>query len=243
MRPVHLLGVGLWAPEIDGLEAFCSGRRTEGMNEPKASLIPPKLARRTTFLTRMAAEVASQAAAGVDPSLARTVHASAYGEVRTLEALLDMLHDDGVLSPARFHNSVHNTAAGHLSIATGNRAFSTTVSAGGDTVAMGLFEAMALLQDGGESVLVLFGDEAPGPFGLRPFQSLAVGLCLAASPARGALARLSRPRRAESASAYEPPEAFAHNPIAPALALLDAVHSRKSGPVPLGGWAVELEMA
>jgi len=237
VRSVYLVGAGLWAPGIEDFNAWVAGR-SDGPVEPKAALIPPKLARRASFLSRMAAEVASQAAAGVDLSLVRTVHASAYGEVQTLEVLLNMLYDDGVLSPARFHNSVHNTAAGHLSIATGNRAFSTTIAAGADTVAMGLFEAMALLQDSGEDVLVLFADEAPGPFGLAAFQSLAIALHLTAKP-KGP--KLSRPHRAESASAYEPPAAFAHNPIAPALALLDAVRLRKSGPVALGEWAVDLE--
>jgi predicted hotdog family 3-hydroxylacyl-ACP dehydratase len=219
---VHVLGFGVWT----------------GSGEPKAALIPPKLARRATFLSRMAAEVMEQAAAGKDLSKVRTVHASASGEVRTLEALLDMLYDDGVLSPARFHNSVHNTAAGHLSIATGNRAFSTTISAGADTVAMGLLEAMALLQDGGEDVLVIFADEAPGPFGLPPFQPLAVALLLSAN-AQGSLASLGPPRRA--AGVWQPPAEVAHNPVAKALALIEAVQARRSGAVPLGGWAVDLK--
>ena len=236
-RPVHLRGAGLWAPGIDDIQAWMAGR-SDGPLEPKAALIPPKLARRASFSSRMVAEVAGQAAAGVDLSRVRTVHASAYGEVQTLEALLNMLYDDGVLSPARFHNSVHNTAAGHLSIATGNRAFSTTIAAGGDTVAMGLLEAMALLQDGGEDVLVLFADEAPGPFGLPAFQSLAVGLHLSAT--RG-LAELKTSEMygktsenfetGKTSETFEPPAAFAHNPIAPALAVIEAFHSRKSGPV------------
>jgi hypothetical protein len=228
-RAVHLRGVGLWAPGVDDALAWVSGR-SEGAIEPKAALIPPKLARRASFLSRMVAEVAGQAAAGVDLSRVRTVHASAYGEVQTLETLLNMLHDDGVLSPARFHNSVHNTAAGHLSIATSNRAFSTTIAAGAETVSMGLLEALALLQDGGEDVLVLCADEAPGPFGLEAFQSLAVGLRLSAKPGLAEL-KTSETCGGKTSEMYEPPTAFKHNPVAPALALIDAVHARKSGPV------------
>jgi hypothetical protein len=222
MRPVHVLGFGVWS----------------GPSEPKAALIPPKLARRTSFLSRLSAEVAGQAAAGKE--LLRTVHASAYGEVQTLQVLLDMLNADGILSPARFHNSVHNTAAGHLSIATGNRAFSTTVSAGADTVAMGLLEAMALLQDGGQDVLLICADEAPGPFGLPDFQSLAVALHLSAR-APGSLGSVQNLRKAGEAKKWQPPPELAHNPVAPALALVQAIQERRAGRVPLGGWSVDLE--
>jgi hypothetical protein len=236
----------LWAPGFDGVGPWVEGRRAATPGEPSAAIVPPRLARRTSFLTRMAAEVLGQAAAGADLSQVRTVYASAYGEVQTLAALLEMLCSDGIFSPARFHNSVHNTAGGHISIATANRAFSTTLAAGAETVAMGLFEALALLDDRGGDAVVIFADEAPAQFGLPPFESLAVAVHLAARPPAGALARLSGLRRAEGLRVPEVRADFVRNPVAPSLALVEAIRLGRSGPVPLtldprGGWVVDLE--
>jgi hypothetical protein len=247
MKPAWVLGAGLWAPRFDGIGPWIEGRRATAPGEPKAAIVPPRLARRTSFLTRMAAEALGQAAAGADLSQVMTVYASAYGEVQTLAALLEMLHSDGILSPARFHNSVHNTPSGHISIATANRAFSTTLAAGAETVAMGLFEALALLDDRGGEAIVVFADEAPAQIGLPPFESLAVAVRLSAqAPPSGALGRLSGLRRAEGLRVPEIQAEFAHNPVAPSLKLAEAIRLGRSGPVPLtldprGGWAVDLE--
>ena len=246
MKPAWVLGAGLWAPGFDGIGPWVEGRRAATPGEPRAAIVPPRLARRTSFLTRMAAEVLGQAAAGADLSQVTTVYASAYGEVQTLAALLEMLCSDGIFSPARFHNSVHNTAGGHISIATANRAFSTTLAAGAETVAMGLFEALALLDARGGDAIVVFADEAPAQFGLPPFESLAVAVHLAAQPPAGALARLSGLRRAEGLRVPEVRADFVHNPVAPSLALVEAIRLRRSGPVPLtldprAGWVVDLE--
>ena len=46
-----------------------------------------------------------------------------------------MLRGEGKLSPTHFHNSIHNTASGYASIATGNGAPSTTLSGGAELVA------------------------------------------------------------------------------------------------------------
>jgi hypothetical protein len=248
LKPAWVLGTGLWTPWFDGVDPWTVGKRAPTPGEPRAAIVPPRLMRRTSFLTRMAAEVLGQAAAGADLSQVMTVYASAYGEVQTLATLLEMLSSDGILSPARFHNSVHNTAGGHISIATANRAFSTTLAAGPETVAMGLFEALALLDDRGGDAIVIFADEAPGKFGLPPFESLAVAVHLAAQPPAGALARLSGLRRAEGLRVPEVRADFAHNPVAPSLALVEAIRLGRSGPVPLtldprGGWIVDLEAA
>ena len=65
----------------------------------------------------------------------------------------------GVASPLRFQTSVHNAPAGQLSMATANQGFSTTVSAGAETVAMSFVEAVGLLVAGHPDVLVVVADE------------------------------------------------------------------------------------
>jgi hypothetical protein len=110
---------------------------------------------------------------------------------------------------------------------------------------MGLFETLALLDDRGGDAIVIFADEAPAQVGLPPFESLAVAVHLAAqAPPAGALAGLSGLRRAEGLPVPEVRADFAHNPVAPSLALVEAIRLGRSGPVPLdprGGWVVDIE--
>ena len=89
----------------------------------------------------------------------QTVFGSAYGEILIAFEQLDMIEREGVPSPARFKNSVHNTASGHVSIATGNTGFTTALAAGPATFAMCLLEAWVWLETHGGSVIVSVADE------------------------------------------------------------------------------------
>ncbi len=115
----------------------------------------------------------------------RIVVGSAFGELTTLVAMLDERERDGLLSPLHFQNSVHNAAAGQLSIAHGNKTPSTSLAAGNDTVAMVLLEAMTLLALGGDEVIAIVADE-PLPQSIRPGHratAIAAALVLAPEPA------------------------------------------------------------
>jgi hypothetical protein len=61
----------------------------------------------------------------------------------------------------KFATSVHNTASGMISIATGNRGFTTSLGADYDTPAMGLLEGIGLVRSEGRPVVVCCGDEGP----------------------------------------------------------------------------------
>jgi hypothetical protein len=84
---------------------------------------------------------------------------------RTLSILRSLCDSDPV-SPADFSLSVHNALAGLLSIASKNSQGHTAISAGPDTFAYGLIEAISMLSDGSkESVLlVYFEDVMPPPY-------------------------------------------------------------------------------
>ena len=97
----------------------------------------------------------------------RVVVGSAFGELTTLVEMLEERERDGLLSPLRFQNSVHNSAAGQLSIASKNKAPAMSMAAGNDTVAMVLLEAMTLLALGGDEVLAIVADE-PLPEAILP---------------------------------------------------------------------------
>jgi hypothetical protein len=146
---VYVRGVGVWHDE---------------MAKPAAALLPARMRGRASPLTAMLAQVVELATrhAGVDPATLPSVFGSAYGEMHTTGTLLSQLWAaDGQLSPAKFQASVHNTAAGQLSIALRNPSFTTSIAAGYDTLAMSLIEASAWLARNPGQMLVACADEAP----------------------------------------------------------------------------------
>jgi len=175
----RVLGLGLWTPGFPDPASWVAGRPVAGADLPSAAA-QAGMRRRGSLLVNMVADVAAQAAAqaGVPLSRARVVVGSAFGELATMVEMLDERERDGVLSPMRFQNSVHNAAAGQLSIAHKNRAPATSLAAGNDTVAMVLLEAMTLLALGGSEVLAVVADESL-PQSIRPgHQAIAVAAAL-----------------------------------------------------------------
>jgi predicted hotdog family 3-hydroxylacyl-ACP dehydratase len=229
MRSMHIRGVGFFSPGFDGAPAFVAGHADPATLLPREGMLPARARRGTSLVTRMMVDAADQAiaAAGFDRHTVRTVYASAYGEVETALALLRMRHsDDGVLSPARFHLSVHNAAGGLLSIAQGNRSSSTAIAAGAQTVAMGLLDAAALFHESPGPVVVVFADESV-PDALWPGHSyppLAVAFALD-HEAEGALACIEDIRQDATAPPVPDVSPFALNPAASAIPLLRAVLS------------------
>jgi hypothetical protein len=227
---LDVLGAALWTPTQPSLVA-AAARDLAAISSarPETQLLAARARGRASLLTLMLANVVERAsqAAGVDPGSVPTIYGSAYGEMTTTMALLDMLHaDDGRLSPAKFQASVHNTAGGQISISQGNRSFSTSIAAGHDTLAMALIEAWAWLTWRPGVVVVACADESappvlvPGP----PYGSLALALVLSnvsnATNGRPPLARLGR-----LVQTTTPHDAAAEreNPCAAGLALVRAI--------------------
>jgi len=162
----RVLGMGLWMPGFPDVATWLAGRGLAGADVPNAA---SKQRRRSSLLVNMVADVAAQASAqaAVPLSRVRVVVGSAFGELNTLVEMLEERERDGLLSPLRFQNSVHNSAAGQLSIANKNKAAAMSLAAGNDTVAMVLLEALTLLALGGDEVLAVVADE-PLPESIRP---------------------------------------------------------------------------
>ncbi|MDR0965625.1 MAG: beta-ketoacyl synthase chain length factor [Myxococcales bacterium] len=181
-HPLILKGAGLWTPGYPGLLAFLAdGPPDASVSVPRAALLPSTLRRRSSLLTRAGIEALSEAAnaGGADPTTTATLWASAYGEIDNTLALLDMMRGDGMPSPTRFHNSVHNTASGTASIALGNTAFTSAIAAGSQTVQMGFAEAHAWLVTQGQGqqsagsgssdlLFVCLDEPPPAPFAPEP---------------------------------------------------------------------------
>ena len=97
---------------------------------------------------------------------ARFVFSSRYGESERTLRILHSLAAKEPISPADFSLSVHNALAGLLSIAWGNTAGHTAISAGADSFGYGLLEAVACLKEGSSEpvMLVYFEDVPPEPY-------------------------------------------------------------------------------
>ena len=251
MKPVYVAGVGLWTPGFATPRAWADGSHDPAEIRPSCAMLESRIGRYTSLVTRMAVTALEQAGAqsGADLQKVQTVFGSAYGEIRIAFEQLDMIEREGVPSPARFKNSVHNTASGHVSIATGNMGFSTALAAGHATFAMCLLEAWVWLETHGGSVIVAVADE-PLPDHLSSVARYdALGLAIHLSAERwksGIGGRLSALRRRDPVTPRPSiPDSLVQNPSAAGLPLIDAVlHGRsKTVPVELGGpaWSVDLQ--
>ena len=246
MRSAWILGVALWAPGFRDAAAWLSGAQERSVVAPPAEVLPPMLRRRASFLARLTGEVAAQAAreARADLAAVPVVFGSAHGEVATaVEMMRSFREGEGLPSPTRFHNSVHNAAAAYLSIAAGSHGFSTAIAAGKETPAAALVEAGALLAERGGEVLVVLADEpAPEPFtAAADHPPAGLALLLSAEPRAGARARLSGLRRTAGVSP-EVPGALGRHPCSGAFALVAAVAGGVRGAVPIApGWIVEVD--
>jgi hypothetical protein len=201
----------------------------EGDDKPDLGLLDKALRRGLSDVTRLFMHVAqgALAQAGVGARDVHVVFASAFGEIATAEAILAQAFDENDASPARFRNSVHNTAPGLYSISTRNTFTHTAVAAGHDSVAVGLLEAELLVRDGAEQVLLVLAEEpVPAAFGSsHAYGKLAAAFVLARggeSALPASLGRLTSLRR--QPGIFEP--GSEDHPLAPAANVVRALASR-----------------
>ena len=246
---VYVTGVGVWTAVFPDWAAWLAGAPGPALGAPSCAAVSARLLRGTSLVTRIALDVAMQAltSAGVSPDATPTVFGSHLGEIQTVVSLLQDIAADAPVSPLRFKNSVHNAASGNLSIALGNRAFSTALSAGADTPAVCLLEAWAWLDAEGRDVVVAVAEEpVPPPLDALEgsYDAFGVALCLSASPGRAPRARLTNLRRQEGDPSAVPVRSAGDDRRAPLLRLLDGIARREHATFALSdgsaGWAVDL---
>ena len=185
-------GLGGWAAArelLAGREAYAAGP-TVLVPPP---LLPPAERRRVGKGVKVALEVGFEAAAhsGRDPATLASVFASSSGDGDNCDAICRALASDRLISPTRFHNSVHNAPSGYWGIAAQSHAPSTSLCAFDASFAAGLMDAMTQLACGTEAVLLVSYD-APYPEPLltaRPTpDAFGVALVLARDPGARAIA-------------------------------------------------------
>jgi hypothetical protein len=173
LPPLRVCGIGAWAtgmPGWDAMRAVARGEATPAADAPRRpapEMLPPNERRRAPDSVLLALDAAQAAcrAAGADPAALSSVFASTHGDLTITDAMCATLaRAPAEVSPIRFHNSVHNAAAGYWTIGQGCRAASTAISAYRASLAQGLIEAAMQLQAGEPAVLlVAYDNGADGP--------------------------------------------------------------------------------
>lgn len=199
---VYLEGIGLFGPGLEGWEAsrgILAGDAPYTPTQaplPAATLLPANERRRAPKIVRIALATGAEAltAAGRDPALVPAVFTSSGGDGDTIHEIMSTLASPvRELSPTRFHNSVHNAAAGYWSIATGSRAASTSLCCHDGSFAAGLLEAAVQAIAGGKAVmLVAYDVPYPSPLAeARPIgPAFGVAMALSPTPSPASFARL-----------------------------------------------------
>ena len=250
MTQVYLDGVGVIGPGVPDWRTARAVLRGERAYEtgppprPDAVMLPANERRRAAESVRWALAAAQEAvgAAGRQAGEVATVFASSGGDGETLHRICEALATpERVVSPTRFHNSVHNAAAGYWTIAVGSQTPSVSLCGYDATFAAGLVEAASQVQAEGVAVLLVAYDlpYPPPLLAVRPFaRPFAAALLLAPEPRRETIARL-RIEAAPEAAACTPFPAvlrgeLAGNPAARALVLLETIARDERDPVRLG---------
>ncbi|MEO8747387.1 MAG: beta-ketoacyl synthase chain length factor [Rhodanobacter sp.] len=233
---VHRLfveGIGLWSPHLADFAALRGVLSGAAPNPPAprpgAAILPPNERRRAPPSVLLAVEVAQQAVtmSGRDAATMPCVFASAHGDQATTDYMCATLaHHPLELSPTRFHNSVHNAAAGYWTIAVDCHAASTAIAAQRASFGAGLLEAASQSLCDAQPILFVCSDTV-GAGALREVtcctEAFGSALVLAPEPTGNTLAQIdlqltsARPDTplAEPLAAWR-----ASNPSATALALL-----------------------
>ncbi len=151
-----------------------------------AAFIDPLLRRRLSPLGKAGLQVAEHCAAGHHPL--RIVYGSRHGELARSTEMLTALARREALSPTAFSLSVLNALAGVYSIHRADRATSTAISAGAETLGWSLVEAATEYFSAPEQPVLMLYADAPLPAlyagrASGPAQLTVLGLLFAAGSA------------------------------------------------------------
>lgn len=188
----YIEGIAIWSPQLPGWEDAQRILRGEvpvpqaTPLRPTPALLSPNERRRAPDTVAVSLEVASKACAhaGRDPACLPCIFASTHGDIAITDYMCQTLaHTPDLLSPTKFHNSVHNAAAGYWAIATGCMAPYTALSANRYSFGNGLLEALVQVQSDDTDILyVAYDTEARGPLATMTPSTGRLGCALVLSP-------------------------------------------------------------
>ena len=236
---VTVTGIGLWTRGLHGWQDFCDGLEDgfraleDEFQAPKPGAIAARERRRAGLTINLAVEVMHQACemGGAEKPSIASVFASAMGDTDVTDYMCRKLaSDEKLLSPTRFHNSVHNATSGYWSISASNRQPSSFVGGFRESFACGLLEASACALEEDLAVgLAAYDIVNAAPFDDVLPVSETLGLAMLMLPGAhddGWRLELTMQRRTGLATPPRHPalRRLAHaNPIGTGLALLEAM--------------------
>jgi Beta-ketoacyl synthase, N-terminal domain len=162
----NLLSCGAWGSNFENwreLSELFNGKRADGKasSGPKPEIIPANERRRAPLPVRLAVETSWQATrmAAMDPKELSCIFVSGIGDTQLTDYMCkELMTDSKQLSPTKFHNSVHNAAAGYWTISTGCERAANSVAAFQESVPMALMEAMVQCNLEAVPLLITFYD-------------------------------------------------------------------------------------
>lgn len=230
-------GVGFWAPGLPSWDAARGFVRDGTLPDapparPSPQVLAPNERRRAPDTVAVALDVAAAACAmaGRDPSTLPSVFTSTHGELAITDYMCTTLADaPASISPTKFHNSVHNAAAGYWTIGSGCMRPATAISAFDASFAQGLIEALVQLATGDDAVL-LVGYDGPSAGALTNVAAsehvLGGALVLTRTPRAGAPHIAVTLETGEAASRTGALSSrLSGNAMAPMLAIFEALAS------------------
>ncbi len=241
-------GIGFIAPGMPDWPTACAILRGEQAWEnassvlPAPAILPPAERRRASRVVKLTLAVGLEAAAhaGADVSTLATVFSASGADGHNCHAICEQLAtDDRQISPTRFHNSVHNAAAGYWGIATKAMAPSQVICAYDASFGAGLLDALAqVVLDHQPTLLIAYDSEYPAPlFATRPLPDVAgVGLVLAPEKSERSLAKISLQTTTAPAETLADAKLEGQRKAIPALRvlpMLSRLANRQSGPLVL----------
>ncbi|MBV8679639.1 MAG: beta-ketoacyl synthase chain length factor [Aquitalea sp.] len=196
---IYLEGLSVLGPGMANWEATAACLRGEQDFVAAEVVLPAVMALPATERRRVGAAVklamatgfAAVADAAADAAQLANIFSSTGGDCDNCHNLLEVLaSDERLISPTRFHNSVHNAPAGYWGIATGCTSASTSLCAYDATFAAALLETATQAWSSGQPcVLIAFDTAYPEPlYTQRPIPyPMGVGMVL--SPQRTAASK------------------------------------------------------
>jgi len=192
MMRLFVEGIGLLGPGLDSWAASRAVLTGEAdymaapTNLRAPEMLPAAERRRAGVPIKLALAVGQEAflQAGRDTKTAATVFTSSGGDNDNVHAINGILATaPREVSPTRFHNSVHNAAAGYWCIAAGSHEPSTSLCTHDASFAAGLLEsATQVTVDDAVVVLIAYDHPYPEPLNaVRPITA-AFGMALILTP-------------------------------------------------------------
>ena len=157
---------------------------------PTPAILPPAERRRASRVVKLTLAIGLEAAthAGADVGTLATVFSASGADGHNCHALCEQLAtDDRQISPTRFHNSVHNAAAGYWGIATKSMAPCQVLCAFDASFGAGLLDALGqVIVDQQPTLLIAYDSEYPEPLHSKRDTPDCAGVALLLTPQKTA---------------------------------------------------------